>query len=152
MKIEKNRVVAIDYTLKGAGGQVLDRSQEGSPLRYLHGNHNLIPGLEKALEGMEAGKTVSVSVPPEEGYGIRQAELVQEVPKSVFGNESLETGMQFQVQSDDGIHVLTIQEIRDETVIVDGNHPLAGETLDFDVTVVTVREASEEEIAHGHVH
>lgn len=152
MKIERNRVVSIDYTLKGAGGLVLDRSQEGSPLRYLHGNNNLIPGLEKALDGLEAGKTVSVSVPPEEGYGIRQDQLVQEVPKSVFGDEALETGMQFQVQSDDGIHVLTISEIRDETVIVDGNHPLAGETLNFDVKVVAVREASEEEIAHGHVH
>ncbi len=152
MKIERNRVVAIQYTLKDDAGRVIDTSEGRDPLQYLHGNNNLIPGLEKALEGLEAGKQIQVTVPPEEGYGPRVQEMVQEVPKKLFENEDLAVGMQFQVQGEDGVHILTIAEIRDESVIVDGNHPLAGANLNFDVTVVSVREASPEEIAHGHVH
>ena len=152
MKIERNRVVAIQYTLKDDAGTVIDSSEGKDPLRYLHGTNNLIPGLEKALEGHEAGKQLQVKVPPEEGYGPRAQEMVQEVPKKLFENEKIEAGMQFQVQGEDGIHILTIAEIRDDVIIVDGNHPLAGANLNFDVTVVSVREASPEEIAHGHVH
>jgi len=152
MKIERNRVVSIHYTLKDDAGEVIDSSQKGGPLKYLHGNGNLIPGLEKQLEGLEPGAAISVTVPPAEGYGERQSEMVQEVAKSVFENQPLEVGMQFQVQGEGGIHVLTISELRGDVVIVDGNHPLAGKNLNFDVSVEAVREASAEEIDHGHVH
>lgn len=150
MKIERNRVVAIHYTLKDDAGTVIDSSEGKEPLRYLHGNNNLIPGLEKALEGHEAGNQLHVRIPPEEGYGLRDQKMVQEVPKDIFENEKIEAGMQFQAQAKDGIHIFTIAEIRDDVVIVDGNHPLAGVNLNFDIAVVSVREASPEEIAHGH--
>jgi FKBP-type peptidyl-prolyl cis-trans isomerase SlyD len=152
MKVKRNCVVAIQYILKDDAGTVIDSSEGREPLQYLHGNDNLIPGLEKALEGLEAGKQIHVTIPPEEGYGLRNPAMVQEVPKHLFEGEKVEPGMQFQVQAEDGFHILTIAEVRDNVVVVDGNHPLAGVNLNFDVTVVSVREASPEEIAHGHVH
>lgn len=153
MQIAKNAVVAIDYTLTDGDGQVLDTSQGRGPLAYLHGAGNIIPGLEKALEGKAEGEKVNVSVPPEEGYGARDESLIQAVPKKMFAETAEpEPGMQFQAQGPDGARVLTILKVEDDQVTVDANHPLAGQELNFDVAVVNVREASEEELEHGHVH
>lgn len=153
MQIAKNAVVAIDYTLTDGEGQVLDTSEGRGPLAYLHGAGNIIPGLEKALEGKGEGEKVNVSVPPEEGYGQRDESLIQAVPKKMFAETAEpEPGMQFQAQGPDGARILTVLKVEDEQVTVDANHPLAGQELNFDVAVVNVREASEEELEHGHVH
>lgn len=153
MQVAKNAVVAIDYTLTDGDGQVLDTSEGRGPLAYLHGAGNIIPGLEKALEGKDEGEKVNVSVPPEEGYGQRDESLIQAVPKKMFAETAEpEPGMQFQAQGPDGARVLTILKVEDDQVTVDANHPLAGQELNFDVAVVNVREASEEELEHGHVH
>lgn len=153
MQIAKNAVVAIDYTLTDDNGQVLDTSQERGPLSYLHGAGNIIPGLEKALEGKAEGEKVNVSVAPEEGYGQRDESLVQAVPKKMFAETAEpEPGMQFQAMGPDGARILTVMKVEGDQVTVDANHPLAGQQLNFDVAVVNVREASEEEVEHGHVH
>ena len=153
MQISEKMVVSIDYVLTDASGEVLDRSQEGSPLAYLQGASNIIPGLEKALEGRTVGDSLQVEVAPEEGYGEYDDDLVQVVSRELFDDaDTLEPGMRFQAKSDSGSLVVTVTEVSDNGVTVDGNHPLAGQTLNFDVTVADVREATEEEIAHGHVH
>ncbi len=153
MQIKKNTVVAIDYTLTDKNGEVMDSSKAHGPLSYIHGNGNLISGLEKKLEGKKPGDSLTVSVPPEEGYGVRDEKAVQVLSREVFkGVESLEVGMQFQVQQEEGDQIFTVVAIEGDKVTVDGNHPLAGETLNFEVTVVSTREATEEEIEHGHVH
>ncbi len=153
MQIEANSVVTLHYTLKDNDGKVIDQSDDGSFL-YLHGAMNIIPGLEKALAGKVAGDTFEVSVSPEEGYGVKEAERIQEVPKEMFeGSEEIVVGTQFHAQSPDGqAVVVTVVEVKDEVVVIDGNHALAGVDLNFDVKVMDVREASEEEISHGHVH
>ena len=153
MQIEANSVVTLHYTLKDNDGKVIDQSDDGSFL-YLHGAMNIIPGLEKALTGKAAGDTFEVSVSPEEGYGVKEAERIQEVPKEMFeGSEEIVVGTQFHAQSPDGqAVVVTVAEVKDEVVVIDGNHALAGVDLNFDVKVMDVREASEEEISHGHVH
>jgi FKBP-type peptidyl-prolyl cis-trans isomerase SlyD len=153
MKIKKNTVVSIDYTLKDDHGNVIDSSQGRGPLKYLHGNGNLIIGLEKALEGKDVGDSFSVTIPPEEGYGFVDEGLIQEVPRNLFDDsQGLEVGMQFQAQTEEGTYILTIKEIKGNTVVVDGNHPLAGQNLNFDIRVVDVREATLEELAHGYAH
>ncbi len=153
MQITKDKVATIDYTLKNDAGEVLDSSQGGRPLAYLHGAGNLIPGLETALEGQSAGAQISVSVPPEQGYGVRDESLRQQVNASQFDSvDNLQVGMQFMVPSDDGDMVIRVDEIQGDKVTIDGNHQLAGMTLHFDVTVREVRNATKEEKAHGHVH
>lgn len=153
MKIANEKVVTIDYTLTDEDGAVLDTSHGGQPLAYIHGSGNIIPGLENALEGKQAGATLQVTVAPEEGYGEHDTELCQIVPRSMFeGVEELDIGMHFQTMTEEGMRVVTITGIEDGNVTVDGNHPLAGVTLNFDVTVREVRDATEEELAHGHVH
>lgn len=153
MQIEKNAVVAIDYTLTDDNGQVLDTSQDRGPLSYLHGAGNIIPGLENALEGKTEGDKVNVSVAPDEGYGDRDESLVQAVPKKMFDETAEpEPGMQFQAMGPDGARILTVLKVEGDQVTVDANHPLAGQQLNFDVAVVNVREASDEEKEHGHVH
>jgi FKBP-type peptidyl-prolyl cis-trans isomerase SlyD len=143
----------MDYSLKDDEGTLIDQSQPGQPLAYLHGHKNIIPGLESALNGKAAGDTVAVRVAPEEGYGEPNPALEQVVPRDRFqGVESLEEGMQFQASTDQGPISVRVVKVEDENVTVDGNHPLAGKHLNFDVTVQDVREATEEEIAHGHVH
>jgi FKBP-type peptidyl-prolyl cis-trans isomerase SlyD len=132
MQVSEKKVVAIDYTLKDDQGQVLDSSEGRDPLLYLHGASNIIPGLEAALAGKTQGDALSVRIAPEEAYGTRDDEKVQTVPRAMFGEAAV--------------------EVDDETVTVDGNHPLAGAHLNFDVEVVEVRDATDEEIAHGHVH
>ncbi len=154
MEISKDKVVSINYTLTNNAGEVLDTSNGRGPLTYLHGARNIIPGLENALEGKNAGDNLNVSVPPGEAYGERMEGLSQVVPRAAFGEVSeLQVGMQFQAQSEDQRTVIfTIVNIDGDNVTIDANHPLAGETLNFDVEVTHVREATEEEVSHGHVH
>lgn len=153
MQIEPNSVVTLNYTLKDNDGNVLDQSDDGSFL-YLHGAMNIIPGLENALTGKSTGDELQVKVSPEDGYGEKDPARIQEVPKSMFQDDSqVQVGVQFQAQSPDGqAIVVTVTEIKEEAVVIDANHALAGMDLNFDVKIVDVRAASEEEIAHGHVH
>lgn len=153
MQIAKDKVASIEYTLTDKAGQVLDSSVGGEPLAYLHGAGNIIPGLEKALDGRKAGDAFTVSIAPAEGYGERNDTLTQTLPRSMFhGVDEIEAGMQFQAQTDQGMQVITVTGVTADLVTVDGNHPLAGETLNFDVKVIEVREATREELDHGHVH
>ena len=153
MKIAKNKVVAIDYTLTDPKGTVLDKSSKGRPLHYIQGAGNLIPGLEKALEGKIAGDAVKAEVPHAEAYGARDEELKQVLPKENFDEiKDLKVGMELEAESDEGVRVITVVAIDGDNVTVDGNHPLAGMDLTFDVKVVEVRDATSEELAHGHVH
>ncbi|MGA1196165.1 MAG: FKBP-type peptidyl-prolyl cis-trans isomerase [Candidatus Latescibacterota bacterium] len=153
MQIAKNKVAVIEYTLKNNDGEVLDTSEGGEPMAYIQGVGNLIPGLEDALEGKVVGDDVQVTIPPEKAYGLQNDDLVQVVERGVFqGVDDLQVGMQFQAQSDDGVQVIWIADINGDEVTIDGNHPLAGETLNFDVKVIEVRDASAEELDHGHVH
>jgi FKBP-type peptidyl-prolyl cis-trans isomerase SlyD len=147
MNISKNMVVSIDYLLKDENGVEIDRSQEGVPLVYIQGQGNIIPGLESALEGAQAGDSKTVVVAPEQGYGIRREDLMQTVDKDLFqGVESIEPGMQFMGKTAEGSMVLTVVAVEEDKVVVDGNHPLAGKTLHFDISVADVRPATEEEL------
>jgi len=153
MKIGEDKVVSIHYTLTDSGGSVLDSSSGNEPLLYLHGAGNIIPGLESALEGKVSGDKLSVTVDPEQGYGTRDERLVQAVPRSAFkGVEQLAPGMQFQAQGPQGTRLVVITQVTADIVTVDANHPLAGQTLHFEVEVTEVREATSEELEHGHVH
>lgn len=154
MTISQGKVVSIHYTLKNNAGDVLDSSDGGDPLGYLHGAQNIIPGLETALEGKVVGDELNVSVEPKDAYGEHDETKIQAVPKEMFeeGTE-LNVGQEFYAQGPNGEHItVTIREVKDNEVVVDGNHPLAGETLHFDVKIIDIREASAEEIEHGHVH
>jgi FKBP-type peptidyl-prolyl cis-trans isomerase SlyD len=153
MAVAKDKVVSIDYTLKSDEGQVLDTSSGKPPLAYLHGAGNIIPGLEEALEGKAAGDQLNVQIPPERAYGSRDEKLVQAVPRTAFeGAPELQRGMQFQANTNMGPRLLTIVEVAPDKITVDANHPLAGVTLNFDVKVVDVRDATAEELSHGHPH
>lgn len=153
MQIGDQKVVTIDYTLTDNEGRVIDKSSDGS-FAYLHGASNIIPGLENALAGKSAGDELTVSVSPDQGYGMRDEAMLQQVPKTMFEDSSqIAVGTQFHAQGPGGeVLVVTVKEVQDEHVVVDANHPLAGVDLNFDVKVVDVRDASEEEVAHGHVH
>ncbi len=153
MKIEKNRVVGIHYTLTDNDGKVLDSSIGNQPLLYLHGNGNLIPGLENALEGKRKNDRMNVKVEPELGYGEFDENMIFEVNRSQFDySGEIKKGMQFQMHTDHGHQVVTVSKIEGDVIVLDGNHPLAGQELNFDVEVTEVREASSDEISHGHVH
>jgi FKBP-type peptidyl-prolyl cis-trans isomerase SlyD len=153
MKIAHEKVVSIHYTLTNSEGTVLDSSSGGDPLAYLHGFGNIIPGLENALEGKASGDKLSVTVEPGEGYGERDERLVQAVPRTAFkGVTELAPGMQFQAQGPEGTRLVVVTEVAEDVVTVDANHPLAGQTLHFEVEVSAVREATREELEHGHVH
>jgi len=153
VEITADRVVLIHYTLKDDGGAVLDSSAGGEPLAYIQGHGNLVAGLEKALEGKGDGATLAVSVPPADGYGIRNEALIQRVPKRALqGAGDIRKGMQFQARTEDGMRVFAVTAVVGDMVTLDGNHPLADQTLHFDVEVVQVREATAEELEHGHVH
>ncbi|WP_194436784.1 peptidylprolyl isomerase [Vibrio fluminensis] len=153
MKIEKNVVVSLAYQVKLEDGAVVDQSTTDAPLDYLHGNNNLITGLEKALEGKQAGDKFEVTVAPEEAYGEHSDDLVQRVPANVFhGVDQIEVGMRFLADTDQGPIPVEVTEVDGDDVVVDGNHMLAGQTLTFEVEVVAVREATAEEIEHGHIH
>jgi FKBP-type peptidyl-prolyl cis-trans isomerase SlyD len=153
MQIAEGTVVSMDYALRDDEGTLIDQSQPGNPLAYLHGHRNIIPGLEAALAGKSKGDTVEVRVEPSEGYGEVNPALEQVVPIDRFqGMESVEVGMQFQASTDQGPISVRVTKVEDQDVTVDGNHPLAGKHLNFNVTIQDVRAGSEEELAHGHIH
>jgi FKBP-type peptidyl-prolyl cis-trans isomerase SlyD len=152
MKIEKDRVVRFHYTVSEVGQEPLESSKEREPLAILIGHGNIIPGLEKAMEGHEAGDSFGVDVPSAEAYGEKREGLGQRVPKKHFGNQRLVPGMQVVLNTNFGPRAVTIEKVGMSVVDVDLNHPMAGKDLHFDVEIVEVREASAEELEHGHVH
>lgn len=152
MKIEKDRVVRFHYTVGEVGQPATESSQGGEPLAILIGHNNIIPGLETAMEGREAGETFAVDVPAAQAYGERREGLTQRIPKKHFGDQRLVPGMQVVLQTNFGPRAVTIEKVGMSVVDVDLNHPMAGKDLHFDIEVVEVREASAEEIEHGHVH
>ncbi|OOG52682.1 peptidylprolyl isomerase [Rhodanobacter sp. B05] len=153
MQIAQNSVAAFHYTLTDDQGQVIDSSAGRDPLTYLHGSGQIVPGLEKQMEGRSAGDKFSAEVAPEEGYGVHHPELMQEVPREAFqGVEDIQPGMQFQGRGPQGEINVTVTRVENDKVFIDGNHPLAGKTLHFAIEVADVRAASAEELQHGHVH
>lgn len=152
MQITDNTAVSFHYTLTNNSGEQLDSSVGAEPLLYLHGAGNIIPGLEAALLGKKAGEKLQVSIPPEQAYGLLDENMVQVVSKKMFDGMDVEIGMQFHADVSYGSGVITITAINGDDVTIDGNHPLAGEHLNFDVEIVDVRPATADEIAHGHIH
>jgi len=153
MQVADNKVVHIHYTLTNDAGETLDSSAGGDPLAYLHGASNIISGLEQALAGASVGDKLNVRIEAEDAYGVRHDELIQEVPRELIqGIEDLQVGMQLQAQGEHGVQVFTVTAVADDTATLDGNHPLAGVPLTFDVEVTEVRDATPEELEHGHVH
>ena len=155
MKIASNKVATLHYTLKDDKGALIESSVDsGEPLTYIHGIGNLIPGLESKLEGKKAGDKLSVVVKAEDAYGERDEEMIEEVERTEFDDgEELEVGKEFQYDDEDGnIFHVRVVKMDDKMVTIDGNHPLAGQTLAFEVEVLDVRDASAEELEHGHVH
>ena len=153
MSIAKNSVVSFYYTLTSDSGEVIDTNVEGDVLSYIHGTGSIVQGLEQAMEGKKEGDSFTAVVAPEEGYGSYDDELLFSVPKESFKEpEKVEIGMSVEVQSKEGMRILQIKNIDGESVLLDGNHPLAGATLHFDISISAVREATAEELSHGHVH
>jgi FKBP-type peptidyl-prolyl cis-trans isomerase SlyD len=152
MRVAKETVVAIEYTLKDDQGNVIDASGDRGPMEYLHGAQNIIPGLEQGLDGLVAGDAKQVVVQPQLGYGEYSEKLLQHVPLTAFGANTPQVGMRFHAETNLGMRVLTIKKIEGEEVTLDGNHELAGKTLHFDIKVVSVRAAELTELSHGHPH
>lgn len=153
MLVGPNCVVSIYYTLTNDAGEVMDKSPEGQPLNYLHGAAGIIPGLEKELTGKVAGDDFNVTITPEEAYGPHQKEMVQQVPRSSFpGDVDIVPGMQFNAQTPNGPVTVMVTAVEEEMVTIDANHPLAGKTLHFEGKIDAVREATQEEMDHGHAH
>lgn len=153
MKITKNVVIKLHYAVSDSEGTLIDSSYDHEPLAVIQGSGYLIPGLESALDGREAGDKFEVDVKAEDAYGERFDGYVQTVPKEVMqGIEDLQVGTQLRATTEEGEQTVIVIDVTDDEITVDGNHPLAGIDLSFDVEVLEVREATEEEIAHGHVH
>lgn len=153
MQIAHNAVVLIHYTLTDDEGKTIDSSAGGDPLAYLHGNGNVIAGLERALEGKSAGDKLSVKIAPADGYGEYDKSLVQRIPRRALkGVGNVQVGMQLHAQSGGGARAVTVTQVAGDMVTIDGNHPLAGQNLNFEVEIADVRAATAEELAHGHVH
>lgn len=153
MQITDDTVAMFHYRLTDDNDQLLDESDNGQPLAYLHGKGNIIPGLEQALDGKAAGDKFTVTLEPQEAYGDYDDDLIHVVDRSQFtGVDELEVGMQFQARFPDGDRIATVSEIEGEEVTIDGNHALAGETLNFEIEVAEVRQATAEELQHGHPH
>jgi len=153
MIISDKCVASFHYTLTDNDGKVLDSSEGHEPLAYLHGAQNIVPGLEKEMTGKTVGDTLSVHVSPSEGYGEKDEQLIQDLPRSMFGGiENIEVGMAFHAQTEQGTQVVEVINIEGDTITIDGNHPLAGIDLNFEVEITEVREATTEELEHGHVH
>jgi FKBP-type peptidyl-prolyl cis-trans isomerase SlyD len=152
-QVADNVVITIDYTLT-VDGEILDSSEEEGPLEYLQGHHNIIPGLERELAGMKVGESKKVTVAPADGYGEIDDEAIVDVPLNEFPeNMPLEVGIELEVtDKDENIMLATIVEVGKDAVKLDTNHPLAGKTLHFEVSVLDLRAATEEELTHGHVH
>lgn len=149
MQIANETVVTIHYTLTDEKGVVLDSSAGEEPLTFVQGSGTMIPGLEKELEGKAAGDEFKVSIPPSAGYGERDEDLVQKVPRKSFPVEEVEVGMHFQARGPEGTRILTVVATDDDNVTIDSNHPLAGATLNFDVKVIDVRAATPDDMAGG---
>jgi FKBP-type peptidyl-prolyl cis-trans isomerase SlyD len=153
MPIGQDSVVTIHYTLKDDAGETLDSSREGDPIAYLHGHGNLVPGLERELEGKNPGDKLNVTVSPADGYGEFDKSLIQQVPRRALqGIPNPKVGMRLHAQTPQGARAVVITRLVGDMVTIDGNHPLAGKNLNFDVEVTDVRQATEEELSHGHVH
>lgn len=153
MQVSDNKAVTIHYTLTNPDGDVIDSSRGGEPLSYIHGIGALVPGLERELEGKSAGDNIVVSVSPEEGYGEKSEQLIQAVPKELFHIDGdIEVGMRFHAEAEHGIELVEVVAVGEDTVTIDANHPLAGQTLNFDVDIVGVRDATTDELEHGHIH
>ncbi|HVL02431.1 MAG TPA: peptidylprolyl isomerase [Dongiaceae bacterium] len=152
MRIANDYVVAFHYVLKNQQGEELDSSRGQLPLLYLHGHGHLLPGLEQALEGRESGDKCVVTLTPEQAYGVHDAELVQQLPRDAFGaGAAIELGMQLQAHTEDGEIPVRVIAMDSDSLTVDGNHPLAGQTLIFEVEIRNVREALPEELEEGEV-
>jgi len=152
MKITADKVPTLNYTLKDNEGVIIDESNDASFV-YLHGHSNIIPGLETALDGKSKGDSFSLVIEPKDAYGEYNPDITQVINRQAFGDEKIEVGMQFHAEADNGHPVLiTISEINGDDVTIDGNPPLAGVTLNYDVEVMDVRDATAEEISHGHIH
>ena len=153
MRIQKNKVVTIDYVLKDGQGNIVDQSGDGQ-FSYLHGANNIVSGLENALDDKAAGDNIHVRIMPREAYGDRDEALVEVVPRDMFpAGAEITAGMQFHAQTHDNQPmIITVLAVDGDQVTIDGNHPLAGETLDFTVDVIDVRDATADEIRHGHAH
>ena len=152
MQIAPKKAVAIEFTLKDDEGEVLDTSEGREPLTYIHGIGTLVPGLEKALEGKSVGDSIAVTLTPEEAYGPRDERFVRNTPIRKLPEKKAQIGMRYRVDTDEGPLIFMITDIKGDYATVDANHPLAGMTLHFDVKVVEVRDATEEELTHGHIH
>jgi FKBP-type peptidyl-prolyl cis-trans isomerase SlyD len=151
--IGKNAVVGINYTLTNDAGEVMDSSDGRGPLVYLHGANNLISGLEKELEGKTTGANFKVTIAAAEAYGESNPDMIQTLPREMFrGVDNIEVGMGFTAQGPQGQQHIVVTAVEGDQVTVDGNHPMAGKTLHFAVEVISVRDATAEEVAHGHVH
>lgn len=149
MQITKNTVAAIHYTLRDNEGNVIDTSSGREPLNYLHGAGNLIAGMEEGLEGKSKGDKFQLKIEPAKGYGEKDPAMIQQVPRSAFGDQDVRPGMKFSTNHG---NVVTVTQVGLENVTVDANHELAGVELNFDVEIIEVRNATDEEISHGHVH
>ena len=152
MKVKRNAVVTIDYKLKNEEGDLIDSSESNGQLTYLHGFNNIIPGLEEALEGKQAGDVFNASVPPEKGYGVRDENMVFVLPAENFkvGNEEeLVPGMEFDTVVDNTSYILTVVEVNGDKIKVDANHPLSGKNLNFEVKIVNIRESYSDELVQG---
>lgn len=153
MSISENKVVSMHYKLTDPEGKVIDSSEGQEPLTYLQGFGNIIPGLEDAMEGKNIGDKFTVQVKAEDGYGVRNEEMVQVLPSSMFtGIDKIEVGMEFHAETEHGLQVVTVTHVENDQVTIDANHPLADVDLTFDIEVTEVRDATEDEMAHGHVH
>jgi FKBP-type peptidyl-prolyl cis-trans isomerase SlyD len=152
VQVAAQKVVAIEYTLTSDKGEVIDSSVGRDPLVYLHGAGNIVPGLEKALDGKSAGDAIEVAVPPAEGYGIRDSRLVRNMPMRKLPGGKAQLGQRLRADTEHGPHVFTVTAIKGDYATVDGNHPLADQTLHFKGKVVEVRDATAQELEHGHVH
>ena len=153
MQVADDTVVSVHFSLTDADGELIDRSADQEPLAYLHGRGNLIPGLENALAGKAAGENFTLTLEPEQAYGEYDRELVQTIPVSdLEGVDDIEQGMQLETENPDGPKTVWVSKIEGDQVTLDGNHPLAGETLTFEIELVEVREPTENELTHGHVH
>ena len=152
MSISKNNVVTLDFTVSNIDGEILDTTEDKQPLEYLHGTGYLVSGLEDELEGKVVGEDFDVTLRPDQAYGERDNSLIQTVPGELFDGMEVAEGDTFVAETDDGHRPVTIIEVSEESVTVDGNHPLAGMTLTFKGVVRGVRAATAEELEHGHVH
>ncbi len=152
MQIGPKTVVSIEYTLKDETGEVLDTSDGREPLDYLHGAGNIIPGLEKALAGKSEGESIEVTVSPDEAYGRRDAKLVRKVPVRKLADKNPQAGRRYRAHLDDGVAIVLVTAVSGDYASIDANHPLADKTLHFAVKVAKLRAATDEELAHGHVH